>query len=107
MHVSGPHRRALSTRRVACISLFIFACIYVSKSQTRISINEYFVDSPPDVYVILAADTNYHYLLNTPFVVQHWANLGVKSAVLLAGTEEEYEKSMASKLAVEMLRELK
>ncbi|CAD5219083.1 unnamed protein product [Bursaphelenchus xylophilus] len=57
-------------------------------------------------YVILASDSNLHYVLTIPFAVQHWRNLNVSSIVMLCGTEAEYANNRATREVVAELQRL-
>ncbi|CAD5216324.1 unnamed protein product [Bursaphelenchus okinawaensis] len=56
-----------------------------------------------DVYVVLSADMNYHYMVALPFVVQYWYNNNVSAIVMLCGTELEFKNDKAGR---EVVREL-
>ncbi|CAD5222154.1 unnamed protein product [Bursaphelenchus xylophilus] len=49
---------------------------------------------------------NYHYLLATPLVVQHWLNLNVSSIVMLCGKQKEYKDDPAGREVINELSRL-
>ncbi|CAD5222155.1 unnamed protein product [Bursaphelenchus xylophilus] len=105
-----------STRRtfgylLLLLTILSFAFLYLDAPRNVFGLtvgrNVYALEKAiSDVYVVLSGDMNFHYLLATPFAVQHWLNFNVSSIVMLCGKQTDYEKDKAANEVIKELNRL-
>ncbi len=60
----------------------------------------------PDVYAIIAADTNPIYLFTLPFVVLSWHKIAIRTLIICIGDENDYLQNELNRFIIDILRSL-